>query len=83
MADLEQRMATLERDMSAMEERVGTNEEDMKNIPELIKVEFRLANSRTARIAADVSDLQRKVDAMPKVIAELMTEILAEHRRKS
>jgi len=69
--------------MSALKNRVGTNEEDMKNIPELIKVEFRLANSRTARIANDVSELQRKVDAMPKEIAELVTEVLAEHRKKN
>jgi hypothetical protein len=81
MADLEQRVATLERDMSALKERVGSNEDDMKNIPELIRVEFRLANSRTARLASDLSDLQRKVDAMPKVIAELVSEMLVQHRK--
>jgi hypothetical protein len=46
MADLEQRVATLERDMSALKERVGANEEDVKNIPDLIKLEFRLARAR-------------------------------------
>ena len=30
MADLEQRVATLEREMSALKARVGTNEEDMQ-----------------------------------------------------
>ena len=47
MADLEQRVATLERDMSALKDRVGTHEEDVKNIPDLIKLEFRLASSQT------------------------------------
>jgi hypothetical protein len=62
---------------------VGANEEDMKNIPELIRLEFRLANSRTARIANDVSELQRKVDAMPNVIAELVTEMLVDRPKKN
>jgi predicted nucleic acid-binding Zn-ribbon protein len=82
MADLEQRVATLERDMSALKERVGANEDDMTNIPELIKLEFRLANSRTARLESEVSQLHQKVDAMPKVIAELVTEMLADQRKK-
>jgi predicted nucleic acid-binding Zn-ribbon protein len=83
MADLEQRVATLERDVSVLKERMDANDEDMKNIPELIKLEFRLANSRTARLENEVSELHRKVDAMPKVIAELVTEMLADHGRKS
>jgi predicted nucleic acid-binding Zn-ribbon protein len=83
LADLEERVETLERDVSALKERVGANEEDMKNIPELIKIEFRLANSRTARLESEVAELHRKVDAMPKVIAELVTEMLADHGRKS
>jgi hypothetical protein len=83
MADLEQRVATLERDMFALKERMDANDEDMKNIPELIKLEFRLANSRTARLENEVSELHRKVDAMPKVTAELVTEMLADHRRKN
>ncbi len=89
MADLEQRVATLERDISALKERVGTNEEDARNIPDLIKLEFRLAGSQSAKLSSDVADLQRrvgemesKVDALPRVVAELVVEALDERDRK-
>ena len=60
----------------------------MKSIPDLIKVEFRLNSSRIARLAQDLADLQRdvarlrdlpeKVDAIPRVL----TQLLAEDRNK-
>jgi uncharacterized coiled-coil protein SlyX len=92
MADLEQRVATLERDISALKARVGANEEDAKNIPDLIKLEFRLASSQRARLSHDVAELQRrmgemegrfgtlesKFDALPRVVAELVVEALNE-----
>ena len=88
MADLEQRVATLEQEMSALKTRVGANEEDVSNIPDLIKMEFRLANSQNARASRDIAALTRdvaelkagqqnlaaKVDALPRVIAELLGE---------
>ena len=96
MADLEQRVTALEREMSALKARVGTNEEDLQNIPELIRTEFRLANSQMARLSRDVADLQRglgdltskvgdlpeKVDALQRVMAEFVVEIRAEIGRK-
>jgi predicted nucleic acid-binding Zn-ribbon protein len=89
MADLEQRVATLERDMSALKERVGSNEEDLRNIPDLIKLEFRLAGSQRAKLSSDVADLQRrmgemesKVDALPRIVAELVVEALDERESK-
>ena len=51
MADLEQRVTTLEREVSVLKERVGADEEDVRNIPDLIKMEFRLANSQMARLS--------------------------------
>ena len=81
MADLEQRVATLEQEMFALKTRVGANEEDVSNIPDLIKMEFRLANSQMARLSRDVAelkagqlDLSAKVDALPRVVAELLGE---------
>ena len=81
MADLEKRVATLEQDMSALKDRVGANEEDLRSIPELIKLEFRLTNSQIARLSRDVADLQRNmrevrsaVEATPRVVAELIAE---------
>jgi hypothetical protein len=89
VADLEQRVATLEREMVTVKDRVGLVEEDAKSIPDLIKLEFRLANSRWARSASDivelqrnVGELQRKVEAMPKAVAELVVELLAERDRR-
>lgn len=90
MADLEQRVATLERDMSELKERVGACEDDARNIPDLIKLEFRLTNSQIARLSHDVAELQRgmsemqgKVEALPRVVAELVVETLAERDSKS
>jgi hypothetical protein len=52
-------------------------------------MEFRLANSQIARLSRDVTELQRglgdltgKVEAMPRVMAELVSEMLADRDRK-
>jgi cell division protein FtsB len=84
MADLEQRVAILERQMSDLKARVATNEEDAKSVPDLIKIEFRLVNSQIARLSRDVaelqtgmarlSDLPEKVEALPRVLAEMLAE---------
>ena len=77
MADLEQRVTTLEREMSTLKARVELADEDAKNIPDLIKAEFRLTNSQIARLSRDVAelrDLPAKVDALPRVIAEMLAE---------
>ena len=90
MSDLELRVSALEREMSSLKARVAINDEDMKNIPNLIKTESRFTNTQIARLSSDVLELQQKVgelsnktDAMPRVIAELVTEMLAERDRKS
>ena len=44
--------------MAIVKERTGRHDEELANIPELIKVEFRPANSRTTRLAQDVADLK-------------------------
>ena len=51
MSDLEQRVTTLEREMSALKARVDANEADVTSIPDLIKVEFRFTNSQIARLS--------------------------------
>ena len=92
MPDIEERVTTLEREMSALKARVDSNEEDMQSIPDLIRMEFRLGNSQIARLSRDVAALQRdvlglqgdfgslsaKVEAMPRAVAELVAEMLAE-----
>jgi hypothetical protein len=64
----------------------------MGNIPELIKTEFRLTNSQIARWSrdveqlghqvADLRDLPARVDIMPRVIAELVVELIDEHEKR-
>jgi hypothetical protein len=61
----------------------------MQSIPDLIRLVFRLCNSQIARLSRDVAELQRdvgglhaKVEAIPRVVAELVTEMLAERDRK-
>jgi len=85
VADLEERVTTLEREMSALKARVGANEEDMQSIPDLIKAEFRLSNSQIARLSRDVAELRGTVgelrglpaqmDALHRVLAELVVEM--------
>ena len=89
MADLEQRVTTLEHEMSTLKSRVGIIDEDTKSIPDLIKLEFRLGNSQNARMSRDiaelqrnVSELQRNVEAMPRAVAELVVELLSERDKK-
>ena len=77
MADLEQRVTTLEREVSDLKARVGANEEDMQSIPDLIRTEFRFANSQIARLSRDVAalrDVPAKIDALQRVMAEMLTE---------
>ena len=86
MADLEQRVATMEREMSSLKARVATIDEDEKSIPDLIKTELKFTNSQIARPSHDVAelrDLPAKVDAMPRVMAELVVEMLDERDKKS
>ncbi len=71
MPDLEQRVATLEHEMTTLKARVGTNEEDLANIPELIRMEFRLTNSQIARLSRDVAqlrDVPAKMDALQRLM---------------
>jgi hypothetical protein len=96
MPDLDQRVTTLEQEVAALKAHVAGNDEDLRSIPDLIKLEFRLASSQNARLSRDVSDLQRglsdlnakvgdlsaKVEAIPRAVAELVTEMFAERDRR-
>jgi hypothetical protein len=90
MADLEARVAVLEREMAIVKKWTGRHDEELSNIPELIKIEFRLANSRADRLAQEAADA--KVDAelrhnrlmkdLPKIVADVMREVLNERDRR-
>ena len=77
MADIEERVTALEHDVSALKARVVGHEEDLGNIPELIRTEFRLTNSQIARLSRDVAilrDVPAKLDALQRVMAEMLAE---------
>ena len=77
MADLEQRVSALEQEVSALKSRVGIHDDELANIPELIRTEFRLTNSQIARLSRDVGllrDLPAKMDALQRVVAEMLAE---------
>jgi len=85
VAGLEQRVSTLEREMSSLKARVAVNEEDVKGLPDLIRTEARFTNSQIARLSHDVTelrDLPAKFDALHRVVAELVVEILADRDKK-
>ena len=82
MADIEGRVTALERDVSALKARVAIHDDEMQNIPNLIKTEARFTNAQIARLSSDVAELQGKVDTLPRVIAELVTEMLDERDRR-
>ncbi len=71
MPDLEQRVSTREREMAALKALVDSGEEDAKNIPELIKTEFRLTNSQVARLARDVAELKAAFSGLSCEVGEL------------
>jgi chaperonin cofactor prefoldin len=78
MADLENRVATLEREMSDLKAKVGDHAAELQNIPDLIKTEFRLNSSQMARLNREVTELKGNMEAMPRFIAEILKETKAE-----
>ena len=61
-AKLEKRVDALEREGASLKERVGILDADMRALPDIIKAEFRLVDSRFARVLAELRDLQATVD---------------------
>jgi hypothetical protein len=67
--------------------RVTTNEDDVMSIPDLIRTEGQFTRSQIARLSHDVAELQAKVgdltgkvDALPRVVAELVVETLGDRK---
>ena len=57
--------------MAALKGRVGLIDEDTKSIPDLIKMEFRLA----ARMSRDIAELQRGVAGLQHSVAGLQNSV--------
>ena len=96
MADLEQRVAVLEREMTILKASVAGHDEELKSIPDLIKLEFRLANSQFSRLNRDVFELKDKLnglevkfngleskfEALPRAVAELVVELIGDRGKR-
>ena len=76
--ELEQRVEALERELASLKERVSIIDADMQSLPDLIKTEFRLVESRFARVLHDMQQFKAHVDqrfdAMIRTIAEMLKE---------
>jgi ElaB/YqjD/DUF883 family membrane-anchored ribosome-binding protein len=88
-ATLEERVSVLERDVSQLKSRAGVSEprqdaieSDLAAIPDLIKAESRLSDSRIARLRSDITsemadfraEMNERFDAVIRAIAEIVVE---------
>ena len=64
MADLEARVAVLERELSDLKAKVGDQDVELQNIPELIKIESRFTNSKIDRLTERFDTLEGKFDKL-------------------
>ena len=76
--------------MASLKSTVTGHGEELKSIPDLIKLEFRLANSQFSRLNRDVvelksdvtglkshvAELSGKFEALPRAVAELVVELM-------
>ena len=91
MADtLEQRVATLEREVRGLnarldqaEPRIEATEQDLQGIPALIKAEFRLVESRDARMRAEMADLKSYIDDKFEAVLKAFAETIVERNWRS
>jgi len=60
MADLEQRVAQLER--------------EMKTIPEILDLQARVTESRFSALFAELDTIKRELRALPRILAEMLSE---------
>ena len=70
---------TIEQRVTALEEPIGHREQEWQSIPELVDARLRLTDSRVARLSSDMATVKRslsalegKVDALPRVLAEML-----------
>lgn len=79
MPTLEDRVKTLETDVTDLKTRVEVTEGETHSMADLIKVEHRCTNTRIGRLDRRMTDVGRrmgvidgKVDARPPVLAEML-----------
>jgi hypothetical protein len=66
---------TIEKRVSELEEMVG-------DIPRIVNYRFDLVRDQLAAQGARLASVEAKVDALPRILAEMLTEMLDERERR-
>jgi hypothetical protein len=67
-------------ELASIKDRIGVIDADMKNRPDLMKIEFRLVESRLARVLQDLQDFRSHVDQRFDAAVRAIAEMLKERR---
>ena len=85
-----ERIEALEREFAALKERVGSIESELHHLPDLVRVDIRLSESRIARrlhsletqlddfrasVDRQFAHVDQRFDAMIRILAELSEEV--------
>jgi predicted nucleic acid-binding Zn-ribbon protein len=85
-----ERIEALEREFAALKERVGSSEAELQHLPDLVRVDIRLSESRIARrlhsletqmddfrasVDRQFSHVEQRFDAMFRIMAELSADV--------
>lgn len=60
--------------MAELEERVVKLEREMKSIPEILDLHARVNESRFSALFAELDTIKREVRALPRILAEMLAE---------
>jgi hypothetical protein len=67
--------------METVETKVDAVDKDMQAIPGLIKAEFRLVESRFARVMAELADLRTNMEDRFDAVLRAVAETVAERKK--
>jgi predicted nucleic acid-binding Zn-ribbon protein len=85
-----ERIEALEREFAALKERVGSVEAELQHLPDLVRVDIRLSESRIARrlhsletqmddfrasVDRQFAHVDQRFDAMIRIMAELSADV--------
>jgi predicted nucleic acid-binding Zn-ribbon protein len=87
---LAERVEVLERELSAVKskidrahDRIDTIDADIQNIPDLIKLESRLMDSRFSRLQSEMDRFKDHLDERFDAVIPAIAEVMAEHKSRS
>jgi hypothetical protein len=60
--------------MADIEQRVGQLEREVRSIPEILDLQSRVNESRFSAVFAELDVIKREVRALPRILAEMLAE---------